>query len=216
GAPRQRPSGRASADLTAAAERDYVDGPAGRLEIAVADPGSIRRGVALLAHPHPLHGGTLDNKVIQTLAKAFFSLGFAALRFNFRGVGRSEGVFDNGRGEIEDVIAVAQYARTRFGGVDLALAGFSFGGYVAAQAARTLRPAKLVLVAPAVNLYALPPVQSATLVVHGEKDDVVPLKDLLAWARPQQLPVTVLPGAGHFFHGMLVPLRQLVQRYFGG
>jgi len=202
--------------LTAATARDHVAGPTGRLEVAIADPGGARRGAAVLAHPHPLHGGTLDNKVVQTLAKAFFSLGYAAMRFNFRGVGGSEGAFDDGRGEVEDLIAMAQYARTRFGAVDLALAGFSFGGYVAAQAARALHPARLVLVAPAVNRYPMPPVHGATLVVHGEEDDVVPLKDLLAWARPQQLPVTVLPGAGHFFHGMLVPLRELVQRYLGG
>jgi alpha/beta superfamily hydrolase len=199
-----------------AAGRDRVEGQAGWLETAVADPGSGRRGVALLAHPHPLHGGTLDNKVIQTLAKAFFSLGYAAVRFNFRGVGASEGAFDNGRGEIEDVIAVARYAGARFGAIDLALAGFSFGGYAAAQAAATLHPAKLVLVAPAVNLYTMPTVQGGTLVVHGEDDDVVPLKDVLAWARPQHLPVTVLPGTGHFFHGMLVPLRELIQRCLGG
>ena len=199
-----------------AAGRDHVEGPAGRLEIAVADPGSGRRGIALFAHPHPLHGGTLDNKVVQTLAKAFFSLDYAAVRLNFRGVGGSEGVFDDGRGEIEDVMAVARYARERFGAMDLALAGFSFGAYVAAQAARSLHPAKLLLVAPAVNLYTMPSVQGATLVVHGEDDDVVPLKEVLAWARPQQLPVTVLPGAGHFFHGMLVPLRELVQRCLGG
>lgn len=199
-----------------AAGRDYAEGPAGRLEMAVADPGSGTRGVALLAHPHPLHGGTLDNKVIQTLAKAFLSVGYAAVRFNFRGVGASEGVFDNGRGEIEDVMAVARYSSARFGAMDLALAGFSFGGYVAAQAAATLKPAKLVLVAPAVNLYTMPTVKGGALVVHGEEDDVVPLKDVLAWARPQHLPVTVLPGAGHFFHGMLVPLRELVQRCLGG
>jgi alpha/beta superfamily hydrolase len=202
--------------LTAASGHDRIDGPVGRLEIVVADPGAGRRGVAVVAHPHPLHGGTLDNKVVQTLAKAFLALGFVALRFNFRGVGRSEGVFDNGRGEIEDLFAVAQYAATRYGGSELALAGFSFGGYTAAQVARSLHPAALALVAPAVNQYPVPPVQPGTLVVHGEADDVVPLKDLFEWARPQQLPVTVFPGTGHFFHGMLVALRDVVQRHFGG
>ncbi len=200
--------------MTAAAGRERIDGPVGRLEIAASDPGSARRGAAVIAHPHPLHGGTLDNKVVQTLAKTFFALGFAVLRFNFRGVGGSDGVFDNGRGEIDDLIAVAQYARTRFDTLELVLAGFSFGGYAAAQAAPALRPARLALVAPAVNLYTMPPVQPGTLVVHGEEDDVVPLKDLLAWARPQQLPVTVFPGTAHFFHGMLVPLRETVRRYF--
>jgi len=200
--------------LTAESERDHIGGPAGRLEIAIADAGSRARGIAVVAHPHPLHGGTLDNKVVQTLAKAFLALGFTALRFNFRGVGRSEGVFDNGRGEVDDLIAVAQYAGARFGSRELALAGFSFGAYAAAQAARTLRPAKLALVAPAVNLYQMPPVQPGALIVHGEQDDVVSLRDLFDWARPQQLPVIVFPGTGHFFHGMLVPLRDVVLRYF--
>lgn len=202
--------------MTAAAGRDNIDGPAGRLEIVVADPGSRRLGVAVVAHPHPLHGGTLDNKVVQTLAKAFLALGFAALRFNFRGVGRSEGVFDNGRGEVDDLIAVARHAGTRFGAPELALAGFSFGAYAAAQAARDLHPAKLVLVAPAVNMYPVPAVPPGTLVVHGEQDDVVALRDVLDWARPQHLPVTVFPGTGHYFHAMLVPLRELVVRTFSG
>lgn len=200
--------------MTAATHRERVEGPAGALEIAVADAGSRARGVAVVAHPHPLHGGTLDNKVVQTLAKAFLALGFTTARFNFRGVGASEGVFDNGRGEVDDLIAVARYVRGFSGSGELAVAGFSFGAYAAAQAAQTLRPAKLALVAPAVKLYHMPPVQADALVVHGEEDDVVALRDVLDWARPQQLPVTVLPGAGHFFHGMLVPLREVVLRYF--
>lgn len=200
--------------MTTGSQRDHIEGPAGRLELAIADAGNRARGIAVVAHPHPLHGGTLDNKVVQTLAKAFLSLGFTAVRFNFRGVGRSEGAFDNGRGEVDDLIAVARHAGARFGTHELALAGFSFGAYAAAQAARTLRPAKLVLVAPAVNLYQMPPVQPGALIVHGEKDDVVSLREVFDWARPQQLPVTVFPGTGHFFHGMLVPLRDLVLRYF--
>lgn len=202
--------------MTAAAGRDNIDGPAGRLEIVIADPGNRTRGVAVVAHPHPVHGGTLDNKVVQTLAKAFLALGFAAVRFNFRGVGRSEGVFDNGRGEVDDLIAVARYAGNRFGAPELALAGFSFGAYAAARAALDLHPAKLVLLAPAVNMYPVPPVPPGTMVVHGEQDEVVPLADVLDWARPQHVPVTVFPGAGHYFHGMLVPLRELVARSFAG
>lgn len=193
--------------------RESIEGPAGRIEIAVNDPGASRRGVALLAHPHPLYGGTLDNKVVQTLAKAFFALGYCALRLNFRGVGASDGVFDEGRGEVEDFLALAGHARRVYGDAELALGGFSFGGFVAAAVAAQLAPRHLVLVGPAVNRFPVGAVPAATLVVHGEEDDVVPLADVLDWARPQQLPVVVFPGAGHFFHGNLVALQRLVERH---
>ena len=169
--------------------------------------------MALVAHPHPLFGGTLDNKVVQTLAKAFFASGYCALRLNFRGVGASDGVFDEGRGEIEDFLALAEHARSTYVGGELALGGFSFGGFVAASAAQQLGPKHLVLVAPAVGRFPVGTVPAGTLVVHGEEDDVVPLKDALDWARPQQLPIVVFPGAGHFFHGNLVALQKLVERH---
>lgn len=197
----------------AAPSRESIEGPAGKIEIAVNDPGETRRGVALLAHPHPLYGGTLDNKVVQTLAKAFFTLGYCALRLNFRGVGASDGVFDEGRGEVEDFLALAAHARRSYGDVELALGGFSFGGFVAASVAVQLAPRHLVLAGPAVNRFPVGAVPPATLVIHGEEDDVVPLKDVLDWARPQQLPVVVFPGAGHFFHGNLVALQRLVERH---
>jgi uncharacterized protein len=197
----------------AAQQRASIDGPAGRIEIAINDPGDGRRGVALLAHPHPLYGGTLDNKVVQTLAKAFVGLGYCALRLNFRGVGASEGVFDEGRGEIEDFLALAAYARRSYGEIEVALGGFSFGSFVAASVAAQLAPRHLVLAGPAVNRFAVGEVPDGTLVVHGEEDDVVPLKDVFDWARPQQLPVVVFPGAGHFFHGSLVTLQRLVERH---
>lgn len=190
-----------------------IEGPAGRIEIAVADPGAGRRACAVIAHPHPLYGGTLDNKVVQTLAKAFLALGMATLRFNFRGVGNSDGVFDDGRGECEDMQAVIDHASATFGDLPLVLAGFSFGGFVAAEVAKTRPPKALVLIAPAVNRFPVPAVPEGTLIVHGEEDDVVLLSDVMAWARPQQLPVVVFPGTGHFFHGMLVPLQQLVVRF---
>jgi alpha/beta superfamily hydrolase len=198
---------------SATPSRLSIDGPAGRLEIVVNDPGEPRRGVALVAHPHPLYGGTLDNKVVQTLAKAFLASGYCALRLNFRGVGASDGVFDEGRGEIEDFVALAVHARRTYGGGELALGGFSFGGFVAASAAARLTPKQLVLVAPAVDRFPLAAVPAGTLVVHGEEDDVVPLKSALDWARPQQLPVVVFPGAGHFFHGNLVTLQRLVEQH---
>ncbi|MEX0960684.1 MAG: alpha/beta hydrolase [Burkholderiales bacterium] len=196
-----------------AKETVLVDGPAGVIEAVVSDPGAERAGVAIIAHPHPLYGGTLDNKVVQTLAKAFESIGYMAVRFNFRGVGDSAGEFDEGRGELKDLLAVAAHVRSRIPGSGLVLAGFSFGASIAAAAAEGLNPEKLVLIAPPVEGFPIGEVAPGTLVVHGEEDDVAPLADVLAWARPQQLPVVVFPGTGHFFHGMLVPLRDLVMRY---
>jgi len=194
-------------------EKVHIDGPAGQLEIVISDPGEGRIGYAIIAHPHSLHGGTLDNKVVQTLAKAFYGLRYAALRFNFRGVGESDGVFDDGRGELEDLLSVDSYAKSQFGDVDTVLAGFSFGSFVAASAAQQRKPRHLVLIAPAVGRFPVGNVGKQTLVVHGEEDDVVLLRDVFDWARPQQLPVVVFPGAGHFFHGALVELRDVVMRH---
>jgi len=191
-------------------ERLLLPGPAGNLETVIADPGDERRGLALIAHPHPLYGGTLDNKVVQTLARCFYAQGYVAVRMNFRGVGASDGTFDEGNGETEDWLQVTRILRERFGEPPLALAGFSFGAYVQARVARQLAPQRLVLVGAAVNRFTVEPVPAGTLVIHGEEDDVVPLRDVLDWARPQALPVVVLPGAGHFFHGKLVQLARIV------
>ncbi len=201
--------------MNALTERRLIDGPAGALDCAIDTPpeGTALRGLAVLCHPHPLHGGTMDNKVVQTLARAAVLSGFRAVRFNFRGIGSSGGAWDAGRGEIDDALAVVAAFRTA--DEPLLLGGFSFGGYVTTQAARRLAEAgtpaqRLVLVGPAVVNFQAAPVPADTLVVHGEVDDVVPLAAVLDWARPQTLPVTVLPGAGHFFHGMLPTLRQIV------
>lgn len=200
-------------------QRILIDGPAGTLEVVINDPGAgssgQRRGLALIAHPHPLFGGTLDNKVVQTLAKVFFAQGYVSVRMNFRGVGASQGVHDEGLGESEDWLAVAYAMRTRFGALPLLLAGFSFGAFVHSHVARRLAeqgvpPQRLVLVAPAVGRFQVEPVPAGTLVIHGEEDDVVPLAEVLTWARPQKLPVVVLPGTGHFFHGNLVELQRVV------
>lgn len=194
-----------------------LDGPAGNIEGVAHLPQGEARAVAVVAHPLPTMGGTMENKVAVMLAKTFAEMGCVALRFNFRGVGASEGEFTGGDGETEDMAAVARYAREQFGeDLPLLLSGFSFGGYVAARAARQLAPRHLVLAAPAVGRFAMPVVAPDTLVVHGEHDDVVPLAGVLEWAGPQHLPVVVLPGAGHFFHGRLTQLRDIVTKHFSG
>ena len=143
-------------------------------------------------------------------------LGFVALRFNFRGVGASAGSYDDGIGETEDLLAVIRDAQQTYGDLPLLLAGFSFGGFVQARAAKQLRVTKMLLVAPAVGRFNMPEVPAGTVLIHGDKDDVVTLADMLDWARPQQLPVVVLPGADHYFHGRLGQLKQLVLGHFRG
>lgn len=195
--------------MNRATRRQLIAGAAGAIECAIDDPEAAPRGVAVLCHPHPQFGGTLDNKVVLTLARAFVQLGWRAVRFNFRGVGASAGQWDEGRGEVDDALAVI--AALREPALPLVLGGFSFGGYVAAQAAARLpageRVQRLVLVAPATNHFDLPDVPANTLVIHGDADDIVPLEATLAWARPQGLPVIVLPGVGHFFHGQITRLK---------
>jgi alpha/beta superfamily hydrolase len=195
-------------------ERLALAGPAGALEAVLEAPAGEPRGLAVLCHPHPLHGGTMDNKVVQTLARALRQCGWRTLRFNYRGVGASHGQWDGGRGEVDD--ALAAVAAWRAPGQPLVLGGFSFGGYVAAQAAQRLaEPAqRLVLIAPATGNFEIAPVPQDSLVVHGEHDEVVPLDATLAWARPQALPVLVVPGGGHFFHGQLPLLKSIVVRAF--
>lgn len=192
-----------------------IAGAAGRLEGIMHLPVAAPLGIAVVAHPLPIMGGTMDNKVVTTLAKAFVELGYATLRFNFRGVGESAGSYDEGNGETSDAIAAANFMRVGFPGLPLLLAGFSFGAYVQARAAAELQPQQLVLVAPAVGRFAMPDVPAGTLIVHGDLDEVVELHEMLQWARPQHLPVIVLAGAGHFFHGRLTQLRQIVLRHFG-
>lgn len=191
-------------------ERVLIEGPVGTIEMDVSDPGEPRRGVALIAHPNPVQGGTKDNKVATTLAKTFFGMGYVALRPNFRGVGASAGTHDEGRGETEDLLAVAAYAARRFGDLPLLLAGFSFGSFVQTRVARRIHAERMVLVGPAVNRFPAETVSANTLVIHGEHDDVVPLAAVLDWARPQGLPVVVVPGGEHFFHGRLGLLAQIV------
>jgi len=192
--------------MRAATRRETVPGPAGRIECAVDEPAGSPRGIALIAHPHPLFGGTLDNKVVQTLARAFVELGYAAWRPNFRGVGASEGQHDEGRGEVEDLAAVLAHAQA----ARPVLAGFSFGAAMAAKLAARVQCERVVLVGTAVTNQTVPPVPAGTLVIHGEADETIPLAAVLDWARPQELPVLVVPGADHFFHRKLPALKLAV------
>ena len=196
--------------MTRGERRGTIAGPAGTLEVALNVPEGAVRGIALIAHPHPLQGGTLDNKVVQTLAKTFAALGYTAVRFNFRGVGQSEGEFDDGIGETDDALAALAAAKLEFGELPVALAGFSFGSYVQTRVAHAITAERLVLIGPAVKRFPIEAVPPDTIVIHGEEDDVVALADVLAWARPQQLPIVVFPGCGHFFHGRLPQLQRVI------
>jgi alpha/beta superfamily hydrolase len=204
--------------MTPRTVREQIAGPAGRIECAIDRPAGAPRGLAIACHPHPQFGGTLDNKVVQTIARACLDLGWAAVRFNFRGVGASEGTWDEGRGEVDDAFAVVAHWRGReeFVGLPYLLAGFSFGGYVAVEVSHRLGagdpPRRIVLIGPSTEKQQLPGVPADTLVIHGESDDVVPLAATLAWARPQNLPVIVFPGVGHFFHGQIALLKKVIVR----
>jgi len=191
-------------------------GPAGSLQGSLHLPDSAPCAIAVVAHPLPIMGGTMDNKIVTTLTRAFVELGYATLRFNFRGVGESAGHYDEGNGEMLDAIAAADYLRAEFPDLPLITAGFSFGGYVQARAAAQLHPQQMVLIAPAVGRFAMPEVPANTVLVHGDADEVVELQELLQWARPQQLSVIVVAGAEHFFHGRLIQLRQIVLQQLRG
>jgi uncharacterized protein len=192
--------------MRASTRREFVAGPAGRIECAVDRPESTVRGIALIAHPHPLYGGTLDNKVVQTLARSFLELGYETWRPNFRGVGETAGVHDEGRGELEDLHAVLNSLKVE----RPVLAGFSFGAAVQARLAERVKPERVVLVGVGVTRLQAPPVPADTLVIHGENDETVPLAAVLEWARPQDLPIILVPGADHFFHRKLHVLRTIV------
>ena len=206
-------------------ERLLVDGPAGAIEAVFDFPDAATgpaRGVALVAHPHPLYGGTLDNKVAQILAKTFVELGYVAVRPNFRGVGASQGTHDEGNGETDDLLAVLAFARRKPGldsiaAAPVVLAGFSFGSLVQSRVAKRLAAqgiavARLVFVGTAVTRGEVEVVPADTVVIHGELDDTVPLDAVLRWAEPQELPVVVVPGADHFFHRRLHVIKGIIVR----
>jgi len=204
--------------MTPRTVRELIAGPAGRIECAIDRPAATPLGLAVVCHPHPQGGGSLDNKVSVTIARACIDVGWASVRFNFRGVGASEGAWDDGVGEVEDALAVIAEWRRRdeFAGKPLLLGGFSFGGFVAVEAASRLaddaKPRRIVLVGPSTEKQAVRTVPGDTIVVHGESDELVPLAATLAWARPQGLPVIVFPGVGHFFHGQIALLKKVLVR----
>lgn len=197
----------------------WINGPVGRLETIYLPAQGTARGVAVINHPNPLQGGLNTNKVVQTAAKALTTLGFHCYLPNLRGVGNSDGEHDYGRGEVADCLAVVDFARTQHHeATKLVLSGFSFGGYVALFSALTARPDALLLMGPAIGMYTVdvPDAYNSatTLLIHGEKDEVVPLQNSMNWAEAQNLPVVVIPGSGHFFHGKLIVLRQWIERLF--
>jgi len=195
---------------------ELIAGPAGTLEVAhsPAPAGVDPRGVALIAHPHPQMGGTMDNKVAVTLAKTMHQLGYATMRFNFRGVGRSAGEWNEGIGETDDAQAALAHLTKTYPHERVVLAGFSFGTFVQTRLWHRIHAAqpveRMVLAGPAVNRFKVDTVPEDTIVVHGEEDDVVPLAAVFEWARPQHLPIVVLPGCGHFFHGRLTQLQRVI------
>jgi alpha/beta superfamily hydrolase len=205
--------------MNAQTQAFLIPGAVGQLECALdlPDPEQFAapRGLALVAHPHPLYGGTMDNKVAQTLARSFLALGYATVRMNFRGVGKSEGVHDHGNGETDDMALLLAHMRTQYPDLPLALGGFSFGTFVQAQLQQRLvaegTPAeRLALVGTAAGKWPMPTVPADTILIHGELDDTIPLTAVLDWARPQELPVIVIPGADHFFHRKLQHIKNLI------
>ncbi|MDR2239739.1 MAG: alpha/beta hydrolase [Zoogloeaceae bacterium] len=202
-------------------ERVLLDGPAGVIEVFIDAPPAIH-AIALIAHPHPLFGGTASNKVVTTLARALRDAGCVTLRPNFRGVGASAGVHDDGIGETDDLAAVHAYARRRFGAAPpFYLGGFSFGAYVIARLAKRLAdsgdPARrLVLIGTAAGFiegareYVTDAVAPDSIIIHGSRDETVPLASVMAWAEPLDLTVNVIPGASHFFDHKLHLIRRII------
>ena len=208
--------------MKAPEERILIDGPTGKIDVIVENPGAPK-GIAIIAHPHPRGGGANTNKVAYTLARTFIGLGYAAFRPNFRGVGGTEGTHDEGRGETDDLLAVIHEAQRRCGDIPVALAGFSFGAYCQTRVAKRLAEAghpaqRLVLVGTAAGFvegtrqYETEAVPHDTIVIHGSSDETVPLSNVLEWAQPLDLPVVVVPGADHFFHRRLHLIRDIVTR----
>jgi len=205
--------------MNAQTQKFQIDGPVGPIECALDKPdaGTAVRGLALVAHPHPLFGGTMDNKVAQTLARTLVQLGYVTYRSNFRGVGASAGEHDDGIGEQDDLLALIDHMRAQPGQAELplVLAGFSFGTFVLSHVAKRHVEAggaieRMVFVGTAASRWEVAPVPDTTLVIHGELDETVPILSVYEWARPQELPVVVIPGAEHFLHRKLHVLKRII------
>jgi uncharacterized protein len=201
-------------------EKFTLQGGAGLMEGLLDMPAGTPKGIALVAHPHPLYGGTMENKVAQTLARTFVTLGYVAARINFRGVGASEGVHDHGHGETDDMMLLYQHMVQRFPGLPVSLSGFSFGTFVQSHLAQRLAAAgtpaeRLVLVGTAAAKWQIADVPADTILIHGENDETIPLSDVLDYARPQDIPVVVIPGADHFFHRKLGHIKNWVIALWG-
>lgn len=197
-------------DLRLKRHRLRIATPGGRMETVIDDPGESRRGLMLIAHPHPLQGGSMENKVVHTLARVATDHDFVAVRPNFRGVGLSEGEHARGIGEAEDLLAIVEFVSKSYPGLPWRLAGFSFGGYVQYLVSSRLATDCTLLVAPAVNLYRFEAPAPGTVVIQGDADEVVPFAEVEAWARRHQVPLHVIPQCGHFFHGKLAALKHAI------
>lgn len=205
--------------MNAKTEVIFIAGMVGQLECAIdlPDPEVFPEpiGLALVAHPHPLYGGTMENKVTQTLARTFVALGYATVRMNFRGVGKSEGTHDTGIGETEDMALLLDFMRQKYPNLPLVLSGFSFGTFVQSCLQQRLKTEnktvqRMVLVGAAAGKWAMPDIPANTILIHGELDDTIPLQAVFEWLRPQDIPVIVIPGADHFFHRRLHHVKTIV------
>ncbi len=188
-----------------------IKGPAGAIETVIEEPSGSPLGLALIAHPHPLKGGSLDNKVAWTLARAAVACGLVAVRPNFRGVGESAGEFDHGIGETEDLLALSRAITDHYGALAWTLMGFSFGAYVQHRVAQELHAERLIMVGPAVSMYSFEATRIPTTLIHGTEDEVIPFHAAREYADMHAIPLIAIEGAGHFFHGRLRELQTLVE-----
>jgi alpha/beta superfamily hydrolase len=201
------------------AARFLLDGPAGAIEVAVDTPSTgVRKGSAILCHPHSLHGGSMTNKVVTTAERALRDLGLRTLRFNFRGVGQSQGTFDDGRGEGEDLLRIAQWLRSARPDDALWLAGFSFGAYVSIARAAEIAPAQLISLAPPVGRWQFETItypDCPWLAIQPEADEVVDAAAVYAWAEAlgPRVELVRFPDTSHFFHGQLTTLREAIHAH---
>ena len=205
--------------MNAQTEIFLIQGPVGTLECALDQPDPDLfpqpRGIALVGHPHPLFGGTMDNKVAQTLARTFVGLGYITARMNFRGVGQSQGEHDAGVGETDDMEVLSQHLRQQYPHLPLVLGGFSFGSFVQSQLHQRLQEQgiaveRLVLIGTPAGKWPMPNIPDNAILIHGELDETIPLQAVFDWLRPQDIPVLVMPGADHFFHRRLPKLKHFI------